>query len=169
MKAFCIFALSAFALPAFAQDAAPPASQPAAGVDEIVVPGRTGEQLRVEIERLENSVYERFNALNSDDDFDVHCFEQAPTGSNIPVRTCWPNFALHAEERAAGNSLRGMQGVGAGGNSQQERSDLARKGKEMIAEMQRVARQDEQLMKDLTQLAELKEQQQTGRPRRADR
>lgn len=168
MKAFGIFALAAFAAPAFAQDAPPSASQAAAGVDEIIVPGRAGEPLRVEIERLENAVYERFNALNNDDDFDIHCYEQAPTGSNIPVRTCWPNFAVRAEERAAGHSLRGMQGLGAGGSAQSERGDVARKGKELIAEMQRVARQDEQLMKDLTRLAELKEQQ-AGGQRRADR
>ena len=183
MKALCIFALSALAIPAFAQDAPPPAqdapplaenappsaSQAAAGVDEVIVPGRTGEQLRVEIERVENNVYERFNALNSDDAFDIHCYEQAPTGSNSPVRTCWPNFALRADERAAGRSLRRMQGVGGGGNSQGERSDVATKGKELVAEMQRVARQDEQLMRDLTRLAELKEQQQTSRQKRADR
>lgn len=169
MKAFWIFALAAFAAPAFAQDAPPSAPQAAAGGDEIVVPGRTGEQLRVEIERLENSVYERFNALNSDDDFDIHCFEQAPTGSNIPVRTCWPNFALDAEKRAAGNSLHRMQGVGGGGNPQAERSSNAAKGKELIAEIQRVARQDEQLARDLTRLAALKEQQQAGHERRADR
>ena len=39
---------------------------------------------------------------------------------------------------------------------------LLQKGKELEAEIQRVARQDEQLMRDLTRLAELKESQQAG-------
>jgi hypothetical protein len=181
MKAFLIFALAAVAAPALAQEAsqassnapaaagaastAPPAAgvanaSPAAAVDEVVVPGRKDEPLRVQIERLENSVYDRFNALNSNDEFDIHCFEQAPTGSNIPVRKCWPNFALEAEKRAAGKSLRRMQGVGGGaGNSESERASNAEKSKQLIAELQRVAREDEQLARDLTRLAQLKEVQ----------
>jgi hypothetical protein len=159
MKAVRILALAAFAAPAFAQDVTP--SQSPASPDEVVVPGRKPEQIRVEIERLENAVYERFNALNSNDDFDIHCFEQAPTGSNIPERKCWPNFALRSEQRAAGASLNRMHGLG-GGNSRQERMGLEQKGKELEAEIQRVARADEQLMHDLVRLAELKESQQAA-------
>jgi hypothetical protein len=176
MRAFWIFALAAIAAPVLAQDGSPAANAPAptalqpAPIDEVIVPGRTGEQLRVEIERLETAVYDRFNTLNSDDEFDIHCFEQAPTGSNIPVRKCWPNFALDAEKRAASKALRRMQGTGGGsGGSASERLTNEEKSKQLIAEIQRVARQDEQLARDLTRLAELKESQQSGRERRAGR
>ena len=179
MKALCLFALSVLAAPAFAQapaqaapssaPSAPSASQAAAGIDEVIVPGRTVEQLRVEIERVENAVYDRFNTLNDNDELDIHCFEQAPTGSNIPVRKCWPNFALEAEKRSASKSLSRMQGTGGGGNSQSEFATNAAKSKELIAEIQRVARQDEQLARDLTRLASLKEQQTAGSQRRAAR
>jgi hypothetical protein len=162
MKAIFILALAALAVPAFAQTAQPGRPESAPKPDEVVVPGRAPENVRVEIERLENAVYERFNALNSNDDFDIHCFEQAPTGSNIPERKCWPNFALRSEQRAAGASLNRMHGMG-GGNSRQERMGLEQKGKELTAEIQRVAREDEQLMRDLTRLAELKESQQAGK------
>ena len=162
MKAIFIFALAAFAAPAFAQNAQPSGPEATPKPDEVVVPGRPPENVRVEIERLENAVYERFNALNSNDDFDIHCFEQAPTGSNIPERKCWPNFALRSEQRAAGASLNRMHGLG-GGNSRQERMGLEQKGKELTAEIQRVAREDEQLMRDLTRLAELKESRQAGK------
>lgn len=164
MKAFYILALASLAAPAIAQEASPPPATPPP--DEVVVPGRKPEQIRAEIERLENAVYERFNALNSNDDFDIHCFEQAPTGSNIPERKCWPNFAMRSEQRAAGASLNRMHGLG-GGSSRQERMGLEQKGKELTAEIQRIAREDEQLMRDLTRLAELKESQQAG-SRRAD-
>src|SRR5688572_6351203 len=90
------------AAPAFAQNAAAPS--PSADVDEVIVPGRAPENIRVEIERLETVVYDRFNALNSDDEFDIHCLMQAPTGSNIPLRTCVPNFVLRAEA-AAGRKM----------------------------------------------------------------
>src|SRR6185436_19476571 len=154
-------AIAAFAAPALAQDGQPAARATGPQPDEVIVPGRSPEQIRTEIQRLENAEYERFNALNSNDDFDIHCFEQAPTGSNIPERKCWPNFALRSEQRAAGASLNRMHGLG-GGNSRQERMGLEQKGKELEAEIQRVARQDEQLMRDLTRLAELKESQLAG-------
>ena len=54
--------------------------------------GRTGPQLRVEIERVENAVYERFNALNSRDEFDIVCLNEAPVGlaharARVPARS----------------------------------------------------------------------------------
>src|SRR6185503_441364 len=164
MKALCILALAACAAPALAQEATPPAVPATQRPDEVIVSGMRPEQIRAEIERVENAVYERFNALNSNDDFDIHCFEQAPTGSNIPERKCWPNFAARSDQRAAGASLNRMHGMG-GGNSRQERMGLEQKGKELTAEIQRVAREDEQLMRDLTRLSQLKEEQQAGKRR----
>src|SRR5690606_10624730 len=100
VKVFCWVILAGLTASVQAQEAASQQAE-SADVEELIVPGRTPRSLRVEIERLEASVYERFNALNSDDEFDIHCFEQAPTGSNIPLRTCAPNFVIQAESRAA--------------------------------------------------------------------
>ena len=83
MRTLCLVALFGLGAPALAQEVAT-APQPAADVDEVVVPGRRPENLRVEIERLEVAVYDRWNALNSNDEFDIHCLESEPTGSNIP-------------------------------------------------------------------------------------
>jgi hypothetical protein len=160
MKAFHFFVLAAFAAPGFAQDAPAPQVD---GVDEVIVPGRTTQELRLEIERLESAVHERFNALNSSDELDIFCSEQAPTGSNIPVRTCRPNFVIRAEQRAAGRSLNRMQG-GAYGIPQYERARLEKKNEELVAEMQRIAREDEQFLRELTRLAELKGVAGSGEP-----
>jgi hypothetical protein len=153
MKAFCIVALAAFSAPGFAQDA-PPSAPPVAGDEEVIVQGRTPQEVRLEIEKVENAVYERFNALNSDDDFDIVCAEHAPTGSNIPVRSCRPNFVLRAEQRAGGASLSRMQGT-APRSPQNVSAHLQQKGEELTAEMQRLAREDEQLLRGLARLAEL--------------
>jgi hypothetical protein len=155
MKTFRSVALAAFCAPAFAQDT-PPTAPEVAGAEEVIVSGRTAEQVRLEIELVENDVYERFNELNSDDDFDILCSAHAPTGSNIPVRSCRPAFVLRAEQRAAGASLHRMQG-GAYGTAPNERVYLQKKGEELTAEIQRIAREDEQLMRGLTRLAELNE------------
>jgi len=94
MRTLCFVVLFALGAPALAQEARAP-SQPAANADEVVVEGRKPENVYAEIERLEISVYDRFNALNSNDEFDIHCFKQAPTGSNIaplvPRRIRFPN------------------------------------------------------------------------------
>jgi hypothetical protein len=155
MNAFHIVALAAFSGPLLAQEVLPSAP-PVASDEEVVVRGRTPQEVRLEIERVENAVYERFNALNSDDDFDILCAENAPTGSNIPVRSCRPNFVLRAEQRAAGQSLQRMQG-GAYGTAPNERAYLEKRGQELTAEIRRIAREDEELMRGLTRLAELNE------------
>jgi hypothetical protein len=147
--------LLGLASPALAQEVA--AAPKDESIDEVIVPGRTPENLRVEIERLEVAVYERFNALNSNDEFDIHCLEQMPTGSNIPVRTCVPNFVIRAESRAARQMLNdGRGGAGNNNNPSEHRMRMEQKSRELTAEMQRVAREDEQLLRDLVRLDELK-------------
>jgi hypothetical protein len=144
---------------------------PVADVEEVIVPGRKPENLRVEIERLEVAVYDRFNALNSSDEFDIHCLEQAPTGSNIPLRTCAPNFVIQAESKSAESMLTdGRTGAGNNNNPAEHAMLMQKKSRELTAEMQRVARGDEQLLRDLVRLDQLKQLQlqSNGEGRRAE-
>lgn len=149
-----------FAVPALAQEAA---TTQRSDVEEVIVPGRTPENLRVEIERVEEAVYDRWNALNSRDEFDIHCAMRAPTGSNIPLRTCAPNFVVRAESAAGRRMLTdGRGGAGNNNNPAEQRARIEEKGRELTAEMQRVARDDEQLLRDLVRLEELRRLQQGG-------
>lgn len=164
MRTLCWVVLAGLGSPALAQDAA--LLSQGDGVDEIVVPGRTPENLRVEIERLEVAVYERWNALNSNDEFDIQCVEQAPTGSNIPLRTCAPNFVIRAESRAASKIL--TDGRSSGTNNQNRAEHvmlMEQKSRELTAEMQRVARENEELLRDLVRLDELKQLQSSSSKR----
>jgi hypothetical protein len=129
-------------------------------VEEVIVPGRRPENLRVEIERLEGAVYERFNALNSDDEFDIHCLKQAPTGSNIPLRTCAPNFVIRAESASAEGMLTdGRTGAGNNYSRAEHLMRMEEKSRKLTEEIQRVAREDEQLLRDLVRLDELRQLQ----------
>lgn len=158
MRVCCLIVLAALGAPALGQNAATaPVPPQVAGADEVIVRGRTGSRMRVELERVENAVYERFNALNSRDEFDILCTNHAPTGSHMPVRECMPKFAMTAEERAAKDILRNMQGFGYGANTQIHFARMDQKGQELTAELQRLAREDEQLLRDLTRLAELRQ------------
>jgi hypothetical protein len=165
VKELCLVALLGIAAPVLGQEAAP---QRAADVDEVVVSGRQLENLRIEIERLEADVYERFNALNSNDEFDIRCFKQAPTGSNIPLRTCAPNFVIRAESDAAGKMLTdGRNRAGNNNNPSEHAMRMEEKGRELTAEMQRVARGDERLLRDLVRLDELRQLQSSQQTQRA--
>jgi hypothetical protein len=156
--------------PALAQQEAASAP-PVADVEEVIVPGRKPENLRVEIERLEVAVYDRFNTLNSSDEFDIHCLEQAPTGSNIPLRTCAPNFVIQAESKSAETMLTdGRAGAGNNNRPAEHTMLMQEKSRKLTAEMQRVARGDEQLLRDLVRLDQLKQlqSQSSGEGRRTE-
>jgi len=168
VKTLSLVVLLGLGAPGLAQEAAAPAQ--GAAIEEVIVPGRTPEKLRVEIERLETDVYERFNALNSNDEFDIHCLKQAPTGSNIPLRTCAPNFVIQAESDSAEKMLTdGRGGAGNNYNPAEHAMRMEEKGRELTAEMQRVAREDERLLRDLVRLDELKQLQSSDRSRSAER
>ena len=164
MRTLCFVVLFGLGAPALAQEAQAP-SQPAANADEVVVEGRKPENVYAEIERLEISVYDRFNALNSNDEFDIHCFKQAPTGSNIPLRRCAPNFVVEAEAQAAQNTMVGARGR-ADARNHGDTTVLEQKSKALTEEIQRLAREDAQLMRDLVRLDELKRQQANDKPAR---
>ena len=165
MPRLWLLAMIGFCAPALAQDVAP--SPQDADVDEVIVRGRRPANLRVEIERLEVAVYDRFNALNSDDEYDIYCLEQAPTGSNIPLRTCAPKFVIDAESGSASRMLTDGRGGAGNNNSPAEHAMLMEeKSRKLTAEMQRLAREDEILLRDLVRLDELKQLEATEAQRR---
>jgi hypothetical protein len=89
--------------------ASAPAPAPAAqqsDLDEIVVQGQRVQlqEMRKELVRLEDRFYARYDELNTNDDFDIHCFKEARTGTRIIKRTCravYEDNALQEEGQAA--------------------------------------------------------------------
>jgi hypothetical protein len=62
-------------------------------IEEIVVYGEKSLLvLKHDIERASDVVFESFNVLNDDDEFDIHCSNRVPTGSKISKGSCRPNF-----------------------------------------------------------------------------
>lgn len=69
------------------------AAAPATGtqeLDEVTVNGDRVkiDALRKQIVQLEDRFYDRYNELNTVDDFDIHCIEEARTGTRMIKRTC---------------------------------------------------------------------------------
>jgi hypothetical protein len=164
MKALCLLVLVGFGASALAQEAVSP---PQDDIEELIIPGRVPENLRVEIERLEVAVYEQFNALNSNDEFDIHCLVQARTGTNIPQRTCAPNFVIRAESRSAQKILTDGRSSDANNHDRAAHNTLMeQKSRELTEEMQRIARENERFLRYLVRLDELRQLQSTdeGQP-----
>ena len=66
---------------------------PSDTIDEITVYGdKSLRKLHRELYKAEDAVIDLFNSLNSDDEFDIHCYKEAPTGSHIKKRVCKTNY-----------------------------------------------------------------------------
>ena len=75
-------------------------------IDEITVVGEKSVlKLKYEYELAEDNFYEMYNELNDDWEFDVICRNEAPTGSHIRRRICWPRYELELRTEEARSML----------------------------------------------------------------
>lgn|GEM_PF-998052 len=68
--------------------------------EEVVVEATRAKlnELRLEMVRLEDRFYERYNELNGNDDFDVHCRREARVGTRLERRYCVAVYERKAYE-----------------------------------------------------------------------
>ncbi len=96
------------------QELGPAAEEP---IDEIVVQGqKTVTALRLEMYKAQDTLFDIYNALNTDDELDVYCVMEAPVGSYIKRRVCRVNVkqelaANKMTTRPTGVSLRGYSAI----------------------------------------------------------
>lgn len=68
-------------------------------IEEIVITERTPvPQIREKLRLVELRLYEEFNRLNDDDDYDIMCREHRPVGSHFPRTLCKTNIYWDALE-----------------------------------------------------------------------
>lgn len=105
---------------------APAANAPAPGnagkepLEEVVVSAATLKDLQLQIDRLEDAFYERFNALNEVREFDTFCHQEARVGTLIKRRYCravYVDKALEQEAQDYTIFLQRSTSGGAGGKS----------------------------------------------------
>ena len=124
--------------------------------DEVVVQGRNFGTLRLEIQRAEEALYARFNAINSKDEFDITCDREVLTGSKIPRRVCRANFWRTSEARAAHETVLGLQGSSSFGAQQFEAQALYKQSL-LAAELRRLAATDPELKQAAFRLGTLEQ------------
>ncbi|MBN1239268.1 MAG: hypothetical protein JXB36_12260 [Gammaproteobacteria bacterium] len=154
--AYCAGALCADAL---AQQSAPAGTDVEATTavdEEIVVRGRTRAALRVQIRQAEDAFYERFNEINSDDDFDIHCRQEPVIGSRLPRRICQPDLWRQALTDIGRDTVLAWQGSQAPPPGAHFGRAL-HKGRLLDAEMRRLMTEDPQLRRLLIRISTLEQ------------
>ena len=135
------------------QQAYPPAEE----IEEIVVYGEKSLLLlKKDLERASNVVFESFNALNEDDEFDIQCSDRVPTGSRIAKGSCRPNFEdqIYYEETqrrfdaSDGNVLQEGFRI----NQATVEAKLKKKKKQLDAKMESMANENPAFAKALIKL-----------------
>jgi hypothetical protein len=125
----------------------------AAPVDEIIVRGRGWGGLRLQIQRAEEAVYERFNEINSDDLFDITCDWRNRPGSRVRQYACLSNSWREQEANYAAATARVIGGE-LGANPAQALAEQRRMQGKLRDEMRRLAVADEGLRAALLVLGE---------------
>ena len=69
--------------------------------DNVVVDQKSQADLRREVFQAEEDFYSVYNKLNDDKEYDVRCFYEKPTGTNIKNHVCRARFVTKAYERHA--------------------------------------------------------------------
>src|SRR5690606_2306755 len=129
--------------------------------EEVVVRGRSRAMLRAQIELAEEAVFARFNEINSNDEFDIHCRRVMVTGSNIPRRVCEPNFWRYVHRRAGEETVRALQ-RSAALPTEMFLAEGLYKYQLLEEEMRRLVAEDEELQRSLSRLLTLTEAERGG-------
>lgn len=80
---------------------------------QIVITGKiTRTTLRNMIEKVEDDFFARFNELNIEDAYDVHCYTFTPIMTHISERICEPRFAIRTRGQNASEVMYGLMQEG---------------------------------------------------------
>jgi hypothetical protein len=80
-------------------------------LDEVIVQGTRLWQMRKAVTDADDRFFARYNEINKNHDFDVHCDMEAPLGTRIKQRTCRPAFQEKAESEWARGLLEGFAAI----------------------------------------------------------
>lgn len=113
IRALCLAASLACCAAAAGQGQ--PAETAANQLDEVEVVAKKLSALREEAVAAEDRFFRRFNELNDDDRFDVHCQLRARTGTRHETRECNTELFGQAASDYSSNILAGVSANSAGG------------------------------------------------------
>jgi hypothetical protein len=134
-----------------------------ADVGEVVVSGARLDAMRLQILRLEDQFYGRYNALNKDDDYDIQCITRARTGTRLVTRSCRPAFESIAVQEEASARSTTMGGVSRGAMVTPAASRIEIRRSEFQQNMKDLTARDPELARLLRERGELTAQYESMR------
>ncbi len=120
--------------PALAQEAADQETPPAAVEEDDSWKDKSVRQLRGEYRDAEEAFYDAFNAVNSDDEFDMDCKTAPVLGSRKRERKCQAEF-LWEYEAELGEEMYRRSSTGIAGSATTSTATLQRKQEALRVEM----------------------------------
>ena len=132
------------------------ASDNAEPIEEIRVYGdKSLLRMRHEVDIAEEVFFDQYNALNSDDDFDIHCYREAKTGSHIRRRVCTANYFRRLEAEATKQQMLSLQATGAG-LFLDPAAEIRKMDKLLLEKMEKLASENPGLLKALEEFVGMK-------------
>jgi len=185
--------MNAIGGPALAQTEPPARERSAAArqeqTEEVVVRGRRIGELRAEVEAARQAAYSIFNAVNSNDEFDVRCRRESRAGTNVPAQVCRARFEDDISAAAASEYMSTLfalcqpdangfldtqaclfsgPGASAASAAQGVESRAPLKRGQMTDEIFRVARENDEFAQAILDWYEASQQYAEARKRRKD-
>ncbi|MGI9260528.1 MAG: hypothetical protein ACR2QR_00760 [Woeseiaceae bacterium] len=87
------------------------AQSDAGSEQQVAVSQKSMAELRRETYAAEEDFYEIYNKLNDDKEYDVRCFYEKPTGTNIKNHVCRAQFVTKAFQRHARRNRNNLSSV----------------------------------------------------------
>ena len=131
--------------------------------EEIVVIGQNPAMLRERIRLATDAVYAKYNELNADDNFDIHCRYRATTGTRMLSRVCESNYWRDAQADAGEEVARAMQGSSSF-NPDTIYAQARLKSRQMAEEVYRLMLEDDEFRQTLSELGRLVQESRKDRP-----
>ena len=131
-------------------------------IEEIVVRGHKSIiGLKLEMYKAEEALYDLFNSLNSDDDFDIHCYREAKTGSHIKQRICRTQKLGELLAEQTQRMMRGEPYV-------YPAAEIKRMNERMLAEMTEMVSEHPEYLNALVEFTEARKTHDSERKRRCE-
>ena len=131
-------------------------------IEEVLVLGsKSLVKLKLEMYRAEDALYDLYSSLNTDDEFDIHCYKEAPTGSHIKRRVCRPNFLTKLLREETQRMMRGEPYV-------YPTAAIKKMNEHMLADMTETALEHPELLNVIVRYSETKQTLESERKRRCE-
>jgi hypothetical protein len=136
--------------------------EPSEPIEEIVVRGNKSLiKLKHEMYEAEEALYDLYNLLNINDDFDIRCYKEAPTGSHIKQRICRPQKLGELLSEQTQRMLRGEPYV-------YPAAEIEKMNEHMLAEMTEMVSEHPEYLDALIKYTETKQTMESERKRRCE-